>query len=459
MSQSWLSSALAIAASLLALPAMAQAPGADVDARPDPAVTCHVGVYRLDDGSWVDVAPLASRGLRWRRLDGSTARMTLNAERRWISTLGSTRRVEGPQPQLGACEEGRITFEGRSGARATLDVRDTTFIGQGGARLRGRLLLPPGDGPVPIMVEVHGSEGANALDFNAFQRFAPESGVGVFVYAKRGSGGSEGRYTQDFHILAEDAAAAVVEARRLAGARAARVGLHGSSQGGWVAPLAASRTPVDFVIVGFGLAYGVLSEDSDQVMLDLKAKGWGPDVLTQAREITDVTGAFVASHGAVGFDGLEAVRARYRAEPWFKDIKGEFTGLLLNASNDQITAMAPQLESGPSWDYDPLPVLGSLGAPMLWIQAEDDIGAPPDATRRRLIDLAAQGRPITLLEYPDTDHGIVRFETAPDGARTSLGYAPGYYQAVLDWARTGRLDGAYGDGRLLAHPASTGAVR
>lgn len=459
MLQSFLAALLAIVACLIAVPAKAQAPGADVDDRPDPAVTCHVGLYRLDDGSWVDVAPLAGRGLRWRRLDGSTARMTLDADGRWVSTLGSTKRVEGPQPQLGSCSQGRIVFEGRSGGRVLLDTQETTFVGHGGARLRGRLILPLGDGPVPIMVEVHGSEGANALDFNAFQRFAPASGVGVFVYAKRGSGGSEGRYTQDFHILAEDAAAAVMEARRLGGARAAgRVGLHGASQGGWIAPLAASRTPVDFVIVGFGLAYGVLSEDSDQVMQDLKAKGWGAEVLEKARDITDVTGAFVASKGAVGFDGLEAVRARYRAEPWFRDIKGEFTGLLLNAPNAQIAAMAPQLENGPSWDYDPLPVLSTLDAPMLWIQAEKDTGAPPQATRQRLIDLSAQGRPVTLLEYPDTDHGIVRFETGPDGVRTSIGYAPGYYQAVLDWARTGRLDGDYGEGRILAR-ASTATAR
>ena len=442
--------ALALAASIVASPALAQLPGVDVGARPDPAAACHVGLYRLDDGSWVDVAPLANRGLRWRRLDGATAKMTLGADGRWVSTLGSTTRVEGPQPQLGGCDEGRIVFEGQPGARETLDERDTTFIGQGGARRQDQPAVEAGDGPVPVMVEVHGSEGANALDFNAFQRFAPASGVGVFVYANRGSGGSEGLYTQDFHILAEDAAAAVVEARRLAGDRAGRVGLHGASQGGWVAPLAASLTPVDFVIVGFGLAYGPLSEDSDQVAQDLKARGWGPEVLDQARRITDVTGAFVASKGAVGFEGLEAVRARYRAEPWFADIKGEFTGLLLNAPNEQIIAMAPQLENGPSWDYDPLPVLRGLDSPMLWIQAQDDTGAPPDATRARLIDLSAQGRPITLLEYPATDHGIVRYETAPDGRRTSLGYAPGYYQAVLDWARTGRLDGEYGDGRLLA---------
>ena len=437
---------------------MAQAPGADVDARGDPAVACHVGLYRLGDGRWIDVAPVVGSGLRWRLLDGSSSKMRLDPQGHWVSTLGWTTRVEGPQPQLGSCEEGRIVFEGQSGARVAQDTEDTSFVGHGGTRLNGRLILPPGDGPVPIMVEVHGSEGANALDFNAFQRFAPASGVGVFVYAKRGSGGSEGRYTQDFHVLADDAAAAVVEARRMAGARAGRVGLHGASQGGWIAPLAASLTPVDFVIVGFGLAYGVLSEDSDQVMQDLKAKGWGPDVLAKAREITDVTGAFVASKGAIGFDGLETVRSRYRAEPWFADIRGEFTGLLLNAPNEQILAMAPQLEAGPSWDYDPLPVLSSLDTPMLWIQAQDDTGAPPEATRRRLIDLSAQGRPITLLEYPHTDHGIVRYETGADGRRTSLGYAPGYYQAILDWARTGRLNGTYGDGEVLAQARSEGAL-
>ena len=439
-----------LALSLLASPALAQLPGADVDARPDPATVCHVGVYRLDDGGWVDIAPLPERGLRWRRLDGSTARITLNADGQWISTLGSTRRVEGPQPQLGACDQNRITFDGLPGARIALDSRDTTFTSRDGTRLNGRLILPPGDGPVPIMIEVHGSEGANALDFNAFQRFAPASGVGVFVYAKRGSGGSEGAYTQDFHLLAEDAAAAVLEARRLAGARAGRLGLHGGSQGGWVAPLAASLTPVDFVTIGFGLAYGPLSEDADQVQLDLKGKGWGPEVLEQARAITDVTGAFIASHGAVGFADLEAVRARYRAEPWFADIKGEFTGFLLNTPNDAIIAMAPRLDIGTPWTYDPLPVLTALDTPMLWIQAAEDLGAPPEASRARLIALSAAGRPITVLEFPNTDHGIVRYETAADGTRTMLGYAPGYYQAVLDWALRGRLEGAYGDGQVLA---------
>ncbi|WP_156383277.1 hypothetical protein [Rhizobium sp. Root483D2] len=45
-----------------------------------------------------------------------------------------------------------------------LDIRNATFVGQGEIQLNGRLVLAPGDGRVPIMVEVHGSGGANASD-------------------------------------------------------------------------------------------------------------------------------------------------------------------------------------------------------------------------------------------------------------------------------------------------------
>lgn len=458
MPLSWLTCAFAVIISAIAVPARAQLPGADVDARPDPSMACHVGVYRLDDSSWVDVAPVINKGLRWRRLDGTTGRLMLDSGERWVSTLGSTSRIEGPQPQLGPCPEGRMTFEGQSGARIALDVQETRFVGHGGTRLNGRLILPKGSAPVSIMVEVHGSEGANALDFNTFQRFAPASGVGVFVYAKRGSGGSEGRYTQDFHVLADDAAAAVTEARRLAGERLGRIGLHGGSQAGWVAPLAASQTQVDFVIVDYGLAYGPLAQEHDLVIQGLRAKGWGPDILEKARDITDAVGAFVTS-GGTRFDALDAIRDRYRAEPWLGDVKGNFTGLLLNASNDQIRAMLPQFDVGTSWTYDPLPVLGALNTPMLWILAGADSKAPPEATRERLVKLSADERPITVLEYPDTDHGIVVFETDQSGRRISLRNPAGYIQAVLDWAKTGSLRGTYGKGRLRAIPARDGTLQ
>src|SRR3546814_2723333 len=120
-----------------------------------------------------------------------------------------------------------------------------------------------------MAVELHGSERDSAIDYNYMQYLLPEQGVGVFVYDKRGTGRWTGSYTQDFHLLAGDARAALVEALRLAGERAGRIGFHGGSQAGWVAPLAASKTPQAQVVLDrYGLATGPLAEDRAPVMLD-----------------------------------------------------------------------------------------------------------------------------------------------------------------------------------------------
>jgi len=63
------------------------------------------------------------------------------------------------------------------------------------------------------------------------------------------------------------------EAKRLSGRRAGRIGYQGGSQGGWVAPLAANRAHVDFVIVCFGLAVSVIDEDQQEVEIEMREKG------------------------------------------------------------------------------------------------------------------------------------------------------------------------------------------
>src|SRR3546814_4024148 len=88
-------------------------------------------------------------------------------------------------------------------------------------------------------------------------------GISVFVYDKRGTGGSEGEYTQNFELLAADAAKALDTARGMTAGRHGRAGFFGGSQGGWVAPLAATRTKADFVAVGFGLVASPIEEDRE----------------------------------------------------------------------------------------------------------------------------------------------------------------------------------------------------
>lgn len=413
----------------------------------DTTSDCRIGIYRLSDASDVDIAPSDADRLRWRRKDGTTGALTRNADGSWSSTLGWTERPDGKRVSFSECGSGEIVFDGLQGRRIPLDLTETHFR-SGGIDLAGRLILPRGHAPVPIVTLVHGSENLSARDFYALQRLFPSAGIGAFVYDKRGTGASGGDYTHDYGLLAKDAVAALREAQRLAGSRAGRMGYQGSSQGGWVAPLAATMTKVDFIIVGYGLAVSPIDEDREAIELDMTRHGYGPEVVTKALQIADATEAILVSNFTSGFDRLDAVLAKYREEPWFKHVHGNFTFLMLELSEAQVREQGPKMAPGLSPHYDPMPVLRSLNTPQMWILGEDDLAAPSAETLRRLRALAAAGKPIDIAVFPHAEHGILEYETAADGTRISTRNPDGYFAMMRDFVLEGRLRRHYGSSTL-----------
>lgn len=399
---------------------------------------CEVGIYQLPDGSHIDVGASDDDRLRWRRNDGTTGALTRSEDGVWTSTLGWTERADGNQVTFD-CRKDTITFAGVDGQRIALDVTDVVFDGAG-VQLAGRLVMPEGDARVPIAVLVHGSEHSSALDSYSLQRQLPAEGIGVFVYDKRGTGASTGTYTQNYLLLANDAIAAVHEARRLAGDRAGKVGYQAGSQGGWVAPLAARIEPVDFLIVGFGLAVSPLDEDRQAIEQDLTSRGYGPEVVAKAMEVADATAAIIVNGFRDGYDQLAKVRARYGDEPWFEHVRGNISFYLLDTPEATAREEGPAILSGVPAHYNPMPVLRNLDTPQLWILAENDSEAPSDETQRRLRGLAAQGKPITVAVFPDTDHGIYEYETTGEGKRVFTRNPDGYLAMMLDYIHNGYLD-------------------
>jgi hypothetical protein len=419
------------------------------------AGACHVGAYRLADGSFVDIAPSQGDTLRWRRFDGTTGALHRQQDGSWSSTFGWTERPDGKQVVFGDCGDDKIRFDGRAGQRIPFDVSDMTFQSHG-VTLAGRLVMPQRSTPVPVVVLLHGSEHDSARDSFSLQRMLPAEGIGAFVYDKRGTGASAGQYSQDFNLLADDAVAAMHEARRLAGARAGRVGYQGGSQGGWIAPLAAGRAPVDFVVVSFGLAVSVIDEDQEQIALEMSLKGHGPHEIAAAQEIGAAAEGVFASGFTHGFRQFDAVRARYRDEPWYKDVRGNYTWFFLPYSEAELRAKAQDFRWGTPFYYDPMPTLRALAVPQLWIVGTDDLEAPSAETSRRLRTLQAEGRPITLLSFPDAEHGMTEYQFDAAGERVSTRYAEGYFAAMRDFIRDGRVSGSYGAG-VVTPPAGAAA--
>lgn len=256
-----LSSSLGTVALVLA----AAVPVAANAASETPPQACYSGAYRFPDGGFVVISPSDEGALRYRVSDGRIGRLYPDDDKHFHGGPGwASREPRIAEAAFDGCSGGRLQFrlkDGPSGGarRAPVTKRTGTFSSIGNT-LYGELFTP--DKPQALVVLVYGSGQDSAVTYNYVQHLLPLYDVAVFVYDKRGTGKSTGRFTVDFSELADDALAAVAYARKLLDMPGVPVGLMGESQGGWVAPLAAIRAPADFVVVSYGLAISPLDEEA-----------------------------------------------------------------------------------------------------------------------------------------------------------------------------------------------------
>ncbi|AWV06195.1 alpha/beta hydrolase family protein [Marilutibacter maris] len=363
---------------------------------------------------------------------------------------GSTVEDDGPV----RCTADGLSVRGADG-RSTLwprmALRETaTTFGSLGSRLAGNLIEPEdGAADMPLVVMVHGSERYSSTH-SSYAYMMAAQGTRTFAYDKRGTGESEGEYTQNFELLAEDAAAALDHARAMAAGRFGRAGYFGGSQGGWVAPLAATHSDADFVAIGFGLVVSPIDEDREQMISEARAAGYDARTMAQIDRLSQATARLLDSHFSDGFEALEALRRELADAPWAATIEGEHSGAMLRTSDADLRRLGrarfDNLEL--IWDYDAQAVLERLDAPLLWVLAEQDREAPIEKTRGALQALAAAGKPVDVYLFPDTDHGMFEFRTLPDGERQGTRITDGYLRLLGDWIK-GDASGRYGRGTRL----------
>ncbi len=409
---------------------------------PDVRLACHYGAYDLSDGRVVVISPSSgAQSLRFVFMDGDTGRLLPIAGQAGTPTkfaAGPGWAGETPvraTAEFGACDGSKISLaidaKALTGTRRGFEFSDTAFVSHG-QKLYGRLVMPRLDVAVPVAVLVHGSERDSAVVFNRLQYLLPANGIGAFVYDKRGTGKSQGSYTQDFDVLADDAAAALTKAREIAGGRAREIGFQGGSQAGWIEPLAATKVRTDFILVGFGLAESPHAEDREVVFDELRAAGYGEDVLAKSREVTDATAIMLGSHFTRGFADVDAVRAKYGREPWFEKIKGQYSGLILAYPSWLLKIAGPWFDVGTPIDYDPVPPLEAYRGPQLWALAGRDSVAPSANTLRILRGMQPTHRDLDIVLFPTADHGMTEFEEK-NGARVDTRFSNGYFHLIVDW--------------------------
>jgi pimeloyl-ACP methyl ester carboxylesterase len=178
--------------------------------------------------------------------------------------------------------------------------------------------------------------------------------------------------------------------------------------------------------------------------------------MAKAMQVADASAGILLSDFRGGYDRLDALKAQYGKEAWFKHVHGDVTWALLAWPTEDLKQKGPILFDGAPLQYDPMPVLRNLDTPQLWILGTEDADAPSAETRTRLQGLQKSGRPITLAVFPHAEHGIYEFETAADGSRLDTRNPEGYFAMMRDFILDGRIgDGSYGSSTLYRPAAGT----
>lgn len=349
--------------------------------------------------------------------------MVLRGDRTTSNFVGTIRgdAIRGTFSEEGE-PDGFFFYRRVKNAPASFEEREIIF-NNGPLNLAGSLLLPPlpkkDPKPVPAVVFIQGSgaEGRWASRFLATQLVA--RGIAAFIYDKRGVGRSQG----DWHSaspddLAQDAVAAIARVRAEPRIDAKRVGIHGHSQGGTLAPMIAAQSPdVAFIVAS---AAAALPMDSVELFSLLnyvypraKTAQDSADALDYVTEL--VAMAYRGRASSTRFDSLVC---DFNGRPWY---------------------FAPPPPEDSYWtfsrmfaQYKPLDWWAKVRVPVLLLYGTEDSRVPARASSARIwatLERAAPQVSITVHMVQGADHTF----RLPPGKGGWPRTAPDYLPTLLGW--------------------------
>ena len=369
---------------------------------------------------------------------GSRRRERLRREFVWAS-----RRSRGPLTCLLllvviACTQCRTTPVEKLSEQHVVREESVRFA-SGKVNLAGTLVLPEGPGAHPAVVLFHGS-GPQARDLFTARWFASQ-GVAALAYDKRGVGESAGDFRViPFMELCDDGLAAIGYLKSRNEIDAKRIGAWGLSQGGWLGPLAASRsTDVAFVIAVSGPGVSPSEQMIVYYANELRRQGVPEDDVREASAVRRDIWSYMSSGN--GYEKVKAELEQARTKRWFSRAKAQ--------QDDSFGTLPKPEELGKPvgrnllWftqemNYDPVAALRALRVPALFLFGDRDQLIPVQesvAVLQRVLGENAH-HDFTIREFTNDDHEM-RLEVGETRGEID----PDYLSTMREWLATHVLKG------------------
>jgi len=364
---------------------------------------------------------------------GKPVRMRTHAGRSacgWTAALAlllsaaCAKKTEGPAA-------GATPAPGRSAAASGPREEAVRFT-NGDVTLAGTLVLPEGadaSRKMPAVVLFHGS-GPQERDLFTARWFAGE-GIAALAYDKRGVGESTGNFKKvPFMELCGDGLAGIEYLKKTrAEVDPKRIGVWGLSQGGWLGPLAASKSAdVAWVIAVSGPGVSPGEQMIFYYAEELRAEGLKEKDMEEASALRRKVWTYAET--GIGYASAKAAIEAARMKPWYRAAKAQkddLFGPLLTPEEQRKPGAVGFRWFREEAIYDPAPALRTLGVPALFLFGDEDRLVPVDVSVNviRKVQEEDRKKDFAIRVFRGADHGMY--------SSASGGLHPEYLKTMHEW--------------------------
>ncbi|MBV7268699.1 alpha/beta hydrolase family protein [Winogradskyella luteola] len=249
-----------------------------------------------------------------------------------------------------------------------------------------------------VLVHGSGNQDRNTYYYISFAHKLADNGIGVLFYDKRGTGKSKGVLAgASLSILAKDANSALSYLKTRKDLNIERIGLLGTSQGGWISTIAQSEKELaDFLILNVGPAVSVYEQDLHRIKYSMKIDEWKQKSIDSA-----------LAYARTYFN--------YAEKPTKKNWK-ILTRQITNVQNKNWKGYIkiPKSPESMNWfisnNYNPKNDLENLQIPVLSILGEIDPLVPPkenEANMKSYLKKANVNYKVVVI--PDSPHDMITY--------------------------------------------------
>lgn len=220
----------------------------------------------------------------------------------------------------------------------------------------------------PLIIVAHTS-GAATRDSEVYQHLIdilPKNGIAVFIFDRRGSGQSTGNFENaTFLDLASDIIASINLLKQRKDIDSSKIGIWGLSQGGWIAPLVASKSEdVSFIIPISSSGVSPAEQMNYSAEFELRDNGFSEEKVNLMLKIRKSVNEYF--RGEKDYSAVLNEVNSVRSEDWFKFayLDGELP------KNPTETKWFQEL------DFTPIPIIKKINIPVLLLYGEKDPWVP-----------------------------------------------------------------------------------